>query len=98
MSANASDAALTQRIRDPYKIGVCMEFAGGTRLIQDFYDAIRLVCDDYFERGELDRPVDLVIREVMGPMRGTNPVVIEAWRDLAFNQNCLAILGPEVTE
>jgi hypothetical protein len=98
MSAKVSDAALTQRARDPYKIGICMEFAGGTRLIQDFYDAIRLVGDEYFERGELDRPVEFVIREVMGPMRGTNPVVVEAWRDLAFTENCLAIIGPEVTE
>ncbi|MGE0742007.1 MAG: ABC transporter substrate-binding protein [Hyphomonadaceae bacterium] len=92
------DAALTQRKRDAYKIGLCMEFAGGTKLIQDFYDAIRLVCEEYHNSGELDRPVDLVIREVMGPMRGTNPVVIDAWRELAFKEECLAILGPEVTE
>src|SRR5262249_29574591 len=50
------------------------------------------------ERGELDRPVELLIREVKGPMRGTNPVVRDAWRELAHEQNCIAIIGPEVTE
>ncbi|MET0986573.1 MAG: ABC transporter substrate-binding protein [Steroidobacteraceae bacterium] len=96
--ATASEEQYTRRVRDPFKIGVCMEFAGGTQIIKDFYDAIRLVCDEYTERGELDRPVDLIIREVKGPMRGTNPVVIEAWRELALQEKCLAIIGPEVTE
>ncbi|MGE0385967.1 MAG: ABC transporter substrate-binding protein [Gammaproteobacteria bacterium] len=88
----------TTRRRAPFKIGVCMEFAGGTRLIQDFYDAMRLVLDECTASGAVDRPVELVIREVMGPMRGTNPVVIQAWRELAHEQNCIAIVGPEVTE
>ncbi|MGE0387548.1 MAG: ABC transporter substrate-binding protein [Gammaproteobacteria bacterium] len=90
--------AYTTRERTPYKVGICMEWAGGTQVVRDFYDAIRLVCDEYTARGELDRPVELVIREVMGPMRGTNPIVIDTWRELAEKEKCIAIIGPEVTE
>lgn len=89
---------LLKRTRAPFKIGVCMEFAGGTQIIQDFYDGIRMMCAEAQERGELDRPVELIIREVMGPMRGTNPVVLDAWRELAYEEHCLAIIGPVVTE
>lgn len=96
---NASQKELlTARERTPYKIGVCMEFAAGTQLLQDFYDGMRLALDEATARGELDREVELVIREVAGPMRGTSPVVIKAWRELAHEQDCLAIVGPVVTE
>ena len=91
-------SALHQRKRTPYKIGICMEFAGGTKLIQDFYDGIRMMLDEACERGDIDRPVELVVREVLGPMRGTNPAVLNAWRELAYEERCLAIIGPEVTE
>ena len=36
----------------PYKIGVCMDFAGGTPLARDFYDGIRLALDEASERGD----------------------------------------------
>lgn len=90
--------AFTARERAPFKVGVCMEFAGGSQVIRDFYDAIRMVCDEHHQQGALDRPVELVIREVHGPMTGTDPVVLAAWRELACQEDCLAIIGPEVTE
>ena len=65
--------AVTHRGRDPHKIGVCLEFAGGTRVASDFYDAIQLAFDEAIEREELDRPVELVVREVNGPMKGAEP-------------------------
>jgi ABC-type branched-subunit amino acid transport system substrate-binding protein len=89
---------LTGRTRAPYKIGVCMDFAAGTQVLQDFYDGIRLALDEAFARGDLDRPVELVIREPHGPMRGTSAAVIKAWRELVHDEDCLAVLGPVVTE
>ncbi|MFN2539695.1 MAG: ABC transporter substrate-binding protein [Mycobacteriales bacterium] len=93
-----NEEALTARPRAPFKIGVCMEFAGGTNLIQDFYDGIRLAFEEAEERGDVDRRIELLIREVQGPMRGTSPVVIDAWRELVHKEDCLAIIGPVVTE
>ena len=90
--------AVTHRVRDPHKIGVCLEFAGGTQVARDFYDAIQLAFDEAIEREELDRPVELVVREVNGPMKGTSPAVLNAWRELANEEDCLAIIGPVVTE
>ncbi|MEB3071683.1 ABC transporter substrate-binding protein [[Mycobacterium] vasticus] len=89
---------LTKRSRAPHKIGVCLEFAGGTQLAQDFLDGIRLALDEAVGRGEIDRDVELVVREVQGPMRGTSAPVIRAWRELVHDEDCLAVLGPVVTE
>ena len=97
-SSIGTEETLTKRPRAPHKIGVCMEFAGGTKLIQDFYDGIRLAFEESEERGDVDRAIELIIREVVGPMRGTSPAVIDAWRELVREEDCLAIIGPVVTE
>ncbi len=89
---------VTSRERSPYKVGVCMDFAGGTQIARDFYDGIQLAIDEAAERGDVEHPVELAIREVNGPMRGTSPVVLNAWRELAHEENCLVIIGPVVTE
>lgn len=93
-----SKALLTERRRAPYRIGLCMEFAVGTNIIGDFYDAMRLALDEAEQRGDLDRPVEVVVREVLGPMRGTSPAVVTAWRELVHDEACLAVVGPVVTE
>jgi ABC-type branched-subunit amino acid transport system substrate-binding protein len=90
--------AVTHRERAPYKVGICLDFAGGTQLARDFYDGIQLAIDEAVERGDVDHPVELVVREVEGPMRGTSPAVVSAWRELAHEEDCLVILGPVVTE
>jgi branched-chain amino acid transport system substrate-binding protein len=89
---------LTHRSRAPFKIGVCMDFAPGTGLVRDFLDGIRLALDEAVGRGDIDRTVELVVREVVGPMRGTSVPVIRAWRELVHDEDCLAVLGPVVTE
>ena len=89
---------VTHRQRDPYKVGVCMDFAGGTQIARDFYDGIQLAIDEAVERGDVEHPIELVIREVIGPMRGTSTVVLDAWRELAHEEDCLVIIGPVVTE
>jgi len=89
---------LTKRARAPFKVGVCMEFAGGTQLVRDFLDGIRLALDEAVQRGDVDRDVELVVREVQGPMRGTSAAVIRAWRELVHDEECIAVLGPVVTE
>ena len=67
-------------------------------MARDFYDAIQLAFDEAIEREDLDRPIELVVREVNGPMKGTSPAVLNAWRELANEEDCLAIIGPVVTE
>lgn len=87
-----------KRPRVPHRIGVCMEFAGGTQVFQDFLDGVRLAIDEAVECGDVDREVDLIVREVNGPMRGTSEAVIRAWRELVHDEDCIAVLGPVVTE
>jgi branched-chain amino acid transport system substrate-binding protein len=89
---------LTHRVRAAYKIGVCLEFAGGTQLVADFLDGIRLAIEESVQSGAIDREVELVVREVAGPMRGTSATVIRAWRELVHDEDCLAVIGPVVTE
>lgn len=82
----------------PFRIGICMEWAIGSQILQDFYDGMTMACDEAIEAGRLDRPVEFVKREVAGPMLGTNEVVRDAWRELAYDEQVLAIIGPVVTE
>jgi len=82
----------------PYRIGVCMEWNTAPQLLEDFYDAIRLACEEGLASGTIKRPVELVIKQVKGPMAGLNSDVMRAFKQLAYEENVLAILGPVVTE
>jgi len=82
----------------PYRIGVCMEWNTSQAVLDDFYDGIRLACDEGFAEGRIKRPVELVIKKVKGPMAGLNSDVLRVFKELAYEENVLAILGPVVTE
>ena len=82
----------------PYRIGVCMEWNTSQAVLDDFYDSIRLACDEGFAAGVIKRPVELVVKKVKGPMAGLSSDVLRAYKQLAYEENVLAILGPVVTE
>jgi branched-chain amino acid transport system substrate-binding protein len=63
----------------------------------DMVQPFELVFRDGFEQGVLDRPVELVVREVEGLPRGTVKAVIDAYGDLV-DEGCLAVFGPNISE
>ncbi|GMU77975.1 MAG: hypothetical protein AMXMBFR46_07720 [Acidimicrobiia bacterium] len=64
---------------------------------QDMYLPFELVFEDAYEAGVLDRPVEIVFREVDGLPRGTVKAVIDAYGELV-DEGCLGIFGPNISE
>ncbi|HEX5096376.1 MAG TPA: ABC transporter substrate-binding protein, partial [Acidimicrobiia bacterium] len=64
---------------------------------EDMVRPFELVFREGFEQGVLDRPVELVRREVEGLPRGTVKAVIDAYGELA-DEGCLAVFGPNISE
>jgi branched-chain amino acid transport system substrate-binding protein len=85
----------------PIRIGVLIDFVlpepSHWDIRGDFLDATRLTFDDATRAGRLDRPVELVIREVEGLPRGTVKAVIDAYGELV-DEGCLAVFGPMISE
>lgn len=85
----------------PIKIGVLIDFVlpppSHWDVRADFLDATQLTFDDATADGRLDRPVELVIREVEGLPRGTVKAVIDAYGELV-DEGCLAVFGPMISE
>ena len=85
----------------PIRIGVLIDFVlpppSHWDVRDDFLDATRLTFDDATAAGTLDRPVELVIREVEGLPRGTVKAVIDAFGELV-DEGCLGVFGPMISE
>ena len=85
----------------PIRIGVLIDFVlpepSHWDVRSDFLDAARITFDDATASGRLDRPVELVIREVEGLPRGTVKAVIDAYGELA-DEGCLGVFGPMISE
>jgi branched-chain amino acid transport system substrate-binding protein len=64
---------------------------------QDMTQTLELVFEEAQEAGDLDRPVELVIREAEGLPTGTVKSVIDAYADLV-DEGCLAVFGPNISE
>jgi branched-chain amino acid transport system substrate-binding protein len=56
-----------------------------------------LVFNDAVAEGILDRPIEIVYREVDGLPRGTVKAVIDAYGELV-DEGCLAVFGPNISE
>ena len=55
-----------------------------------------MVFGDAFETGLIDRPVEIVYREVEGLPKGSVKAVIDAYGELV-DEGCLAVFGPHIT-
>ena len=53
--------------------------------------------DEGLEQGLIDRPVEIVFREVEGLPKGTVKAVIDAYGELV-DEGCLAVFGPAITD
>lgn len=86
---------------EPIKLGYLFDF----KLPDDFPSEQRddlllpfeIVFADGLARGQLDRPVEIVFREVEGLPRGSVKAVVGAFEELV-DEGCLAVFGPAITD
>ena len=60
-------------------------------------DPLKLVFRDGHERGVIDRPVEIVYREVEGLPKGSVKAVVDAFGELV-EAGCLGVIGPSITD
>ena len=86
---------------EPIKLGYLFDF----RLPEyfpkerrdDLTQTFELVFNEGLKQRIIDRPVEIVFREVEGLPKGTVKAVIDAYGELV-DEGCLAIFGPSITD
>ena len=86
---------------EPIKLGYLFDF----RLPEgfpkeqrdDLTQPFELVFDEGLKTGMIDRPVEIVFREVEGLPKGSAQAVIAAYGELV-DEGCLAVFGPAITD
>lgn len=81
----------------PLKVGLLNDYPTMGNTDNDTVDAIRLVIDEALATGRIDRPVELVQRNVVGLPNGTYDAVERAFDELV-GEGCLAIFGPWISD
>jgi ABC-type branched-subunit amino acid transport system substrate-binding protein len=81
----------------PIRVGLLVDYPTRPGAPRDMIDAIRLVLDEAVDAGLIDRPVELVQREVLGLPNGSYRVVQRAFDELV-DEGCLVVFGPYVSE
>ncbi|MGP0030015.1 MAG: ABC transporter substrate-binding protein [Acidimicrobiales bacterium] len=86
---------------EPIKIGYLFDFKLPDGYPQESRDDLvlpfELVFQQGLEQGLLDRPVEMVFREVEGLPKGSIKAVIDAYGELV-DEGCLAVFGPAITD
>lgn len=84
---------------EPIRIGYLMDFKLSDDYPQDRRDDLtipfEMVFGDALEQRLIDRPVEIVYREVEGLPKGTVKAVTDAYGELV-DEGCLAIFGPHI--
>jgi ABC-type branched-subunit amino acid transport system substrate-binding protein len=85
----------------PIKLGYLFDFVLPDGYPQEMRDDLTQSFDLVFEeglaRGVIDRPVEIIFREVEGLPKGTVKAVIDAYGELV-DEGCLAVFGPSITD
>lgn len=82
----------------PVRVGLLFDYIEeGRDYDENIIPAFQLAIDEFRERGEFDRPVELVVREVQGLPNGSFRPVRDAWFELV-EEDCLVVYGPWVSE
>ena len=86
---------------EPIKVGYLMDFRlpefYPQEMRDDFGQPFELVFDEGRQQGVIDRPVQIVQREVEGLPKGSVKAVIDAYADLV-DEGCLVVFGPHISE
>ena len=83
---------------EPIKIGYLMDFLLGDypkEMYEDLTIPFDMVFQDAFDKGLIDRRVEIVYREVEGLPKGTVKNVIDAYEELV-EEGCLLVFGPNI--
>ncbi len=86
---------------EPIKLGYLFDFVlpdgYPQEMREDLTNAFDIVFEDGLQRGIIDRPVQIIFREVEGLPKGTVKSVIDAYGELV-DEGCLAVFGPAITD
>src|ERR1700740_852303 len=86
---------------EPIKVGYLMDFTlppgFPEEMLADFTRCFDLVFEEAVESGLMDRPVQMIYREVEGLPKGTVKSVIDAFGELV-DEGCLVVFGPHITD
>jgi branched-chain amino acid transport system substrate-binding protein len=86
---------------EPIKLGYLFDFklpdGYPEESRQDLVLPFELVFRQGLEKGMIDRPVEIVFREVEGLPRGTIKAVTDAFAELV-DEGCLVVFGPAITD
>jgi branched-chain amino acid transport system substrate-binding protein len=83
---------------EPYRLGVLIDLPDHPGLSDAWPDAIQLACDEVRARGLLERPVELVVREVYAQPWASAHGLIRAYRELVEEHDVLGVLGPMTSD
>jgi ABC-type branched-subunit amino acid transport system substrate-binding protein len=86
---------------EPIKLGYLFDFRLPAYFPQELRDDLTRTFELVFTEGlrqrVVDRPIEIVFREVEGLPKGTVKAVIDAYAELV-DEGCLAIFGPSITD
>ena len=86
---------------EPIKLGYLFDFVlpdgYPKEMRDDLTQSFELVFEEGLKNGVIDRPVEIIFREVEGLPKGTVKAVIDAYGELV-DEGCLAIFGPAITD
>ena len=86
---------------EPIKLGYLFDFklpdGYPAEMRKDLTRPFELVFQDGLERGIIDRPVEIIFREVEGLPKGSVKAVIDAYEELV-DEGCLLVFGPAITD
>ena len=86
---------------EPIKLGYLFDFVlpeGYPKEMRgDLTQSFELVFEEGLQNGVIDRPIEIVFREVEGLPKGSVKAVIDAYGELV-DEGCLAVFGPAITE
>jgi branched-chain amino acid transport system substrate-binding protein len=86
---------------EPIKVGYLMDFTLPPGFPEDlfasFTQTFDLIFEEALEQGLMDRPVQMIYREVEGLPKGSVKAVIDAYGELV-DEGCLVVFGPNITD
>src|SRR6478672_7299168 len=86
---------------EPIKVGYLMDFKlpdlYPQEMKEDLSNPFDLVFGEAMEEGLIDRPIQIIYKEVEGLPKGSVKAVIDAYGDLV-DEGCLAVFGPSITD
>lgn len=81
---------------EPIKVGYLMDFTlppgFPEELLASFTQCFDLIFEEAVEQGLMDRPVQMIYREVEGLPKGSVKAVIDAYAELV-DEGCLVVFG-----